>query len=286
MKRGVALTAIGLGLALGCSLGGVPAARGQEAAVEERLESLEQQLVGQRGQRLYDQACAPCHGVRGDGQGPGARGLDPKPRDFTQGLFKFRTTPSGAVPTDADLFRIVSEGVPGTSMPAWERLLSARQRHALVQYIKTFAVKDVDGRRIDLFEIRKAPPVAIPAGPPTATVETLAQGRKVYEKLECATCHGESGRGDGPSALEQKDDWGMPITPTDFGEGHFRGGGAVADIYLRITTGLNGTPMPAWEDLATQEERWSLAHYVRSLARPKNLWHYLFVDTGEFFPGR
>src|SRR5690606_38278454 len=70
------------------------------------------------GKPLYDLRCAPCHGIKGDGNGPAAELLDPRPRDFTSGIYKIRTT-SNKVPTDQDIFRIITEGMPGTSMPGW-----------------------------------------------------------------------------------------------------------------------------------------------------------------------
>lgn len=90
--------------------------------------------------RLYASACATCHGHAGRGDGRAARHLDgPAPRDFTTGVFKFRSTPAGIPPTDEDLFRAISRGVPGTWMPAWEGLLTRSQRWALVRYVKGFS---------------------------------------------------------------------------------------------------------------------------------------------------
>ncbi len=279
MTRGMVLTVIALGLVLGNSRGGAPAAWGQEPSVEERLELLEQQIVRQRPQRLYRRACAPCHGVRGDGQGPGARALNPKPRDFTQAWWKFRTTPSGVMPTDADLFRTISEGVPGTTMPAWKRLLSVRQRWAQVQYIKTFAAESFAAAAEEPEE-----PLRLPPAPP-ATPASIARGKQLYEEAECWGCHGYSGRGDGPSAATLEDDRGRPIRPWDLTKGVYKSGQQPGDLLRTVLTGLAGTPMPSF-DVLTVEEGWDLVHYVRSLARPKNLWYYLFLDTGEFFPGR
>jgi len=54
--------------------------------------------------RVYEVNCAACHGVESDGNGPAARMFVTRPRDFRSGIFKFRSTPSGSLPTDEDLF--------------------------------------------------------------------------------------------------------------------------------------------------------------------------------------
>ena len=71
------------------------------------------------GKQLYDKYCAQCHGVNGDGKGHATPRVKPLPRDFTSGKYKFRTTPSGALPTDADLTKVIKDGLPYTSMPDW-----------------------------------------------------------------------------------------------------------------------------------------------------------------------
>ncbi|MFQ5680097.1 MAG: c-type cytochrome [Gemmatimonadota bacterium] len=186
--------------------------------------------------RLFDAACAPCHGRLGNGEGRGARLLGrPQPRDFTPGVFKFRSTPTGSLPTDQDIFRTISRGVPGTWMPAWEDLLTQKQRWALVRYIKGFS---------EYFaEEEPDPPVEIPPEPGySATLER--EGRFVYAALKCWQCHGPRGRGDGPSAGELEDDWGAKIRPYDFTRGRYKNGSTPSDLYRTLVTGLSGTPMP------------------------------------------
>ena len=190
------------------------------------------------GRGIYRSACAPCHGLRGDGQGPAARSINPKPRDFTAGVFKLRTTPSGALPTDSDLFRTISEGVPGTWMPAWEELLSENQRWAVLAYLKTL-VPDYQ------LEFAEEEPIDLPGGAqPGANAE---EGRFVYLALKCWDCHGMKGRGDGPAAGTLEDDLGRSISPYDFTRGDYKGGGRPTDLYRTLRTGLSGTPMPAYE---------------------------------------
>src|SRR5439155_1412914 len=89
------------------------------------------------GKTVYELKCMGCHGDKGDGKGAAAELLMPRPRDFTSGLYKIRTTANN-VPTDQDLFRILIDGMPGTSMPSWA-VLPDKDRWNLVAYIKAFA---------------------------------------------------------------------------------------------------------------------------------------------------
>src|SRR5213076_1039528 len=100
----------------------------------------------------------------------------------------------------------------------------------------------------------------------------LKTGRQFYDSIGCRKCHGDQGRGDGPSAPTLKDDADFPIFAADLHQNwRFRGGGTVEDIYRRLRTGLDGTPMPSFSDLIeqkflTDEQLWRLAQYVRSLS--------------------
>src|SRR5580698_9271059 len=82
-------------------------------------------LVGnaKQGKLLYQRYCIFCHGVDGDGAGDSAAYLDPKPRDFTKATFKCRSTPSGSLPLDADLYDTISRGIHASGMPSWKPLL-------------------------------------------------------------------------------------------------------------------------------------------------------------------
>jgi len=209
-----------------------------------------------RGKAVYEARCVGCHGVRGDGNGPAATFLFPRPRDFTVGVFKFRTTPSGSLPTDGDLFRTVTRGVRWTAMPTWHELPD-KDRLAVVAYIKTFSPR--------WREEKPEPPVTI-GPPPRATRELLARGKELFVRAKCWECHGHEGRGDGPSAPQLKDDFDLPIRPTDFTRGQFKGGSNVVDIYRTMTVGLDGTPMPSFADSMTDEERWAISYYVLSFS--------------------
>lgn len=205
------------------------------------------------GRRVYERECVMCHGALGDGEGPGHQIVNPAPRNFALGVFKFRSTPSGSPPTDADLLKIITHGIPGTAMPAFAELPEA-ERRALVGVVKALAGIKAPGKEI-----------AVPREP-KATAAVLARGRQVYERLECAECHGANGRGDGISSLTLKDDAKQRIWAADLARGTFKGGGTPRDLYLRIVTGIDGSPMPSYASKATPDELWALSHYVRSLA--------------------
>lgn len=216
-----------------------------------------------KGKELYIKSCAVCHGEAGDGKGESAPRLTPKPRDFTTGAYKIRRTPYGEIPTDEDLARAISDGLPGSSMLAWKDAFSRSQIDALVAYIKTFSKRFQSGPPSKVYSLegaRKADPASI------------ANGRKIYFEMQCNSCHGKEGRGDGPAASALRDDSGRPIRAANFHKGwNLRGGNKASDIFRTIMTGLNGTPMPSYADAfgATAEGRaraWDLANYLRSLS--------------------
>src|SRR5580765_9067388 len=151
-----------------------------------------------KGKQLYEVNCVQCHGVEGKGDGYGAPFLVPPPRDFTGGQFKFRTTAGGQLPTDDDLFRTVSRGANGTGMPPWKYLLNDEERWALVEYVKSFEPRFASAR------VLKAMPLPDPPG----RSRSIDRGREVYAKMQCSKCHGEDGRGVGPSSNAMVDSKG------------------------------------------------------------------------------
>lgn len=211
---------------------------------------------------LYDASCASCHGVDGRGSGPAAAALAPVPRDFSRGIYKFRSTASGSLPTDDDLYRAIANGLPGTSMAGWHGLLTETQIRGLAAYVKQFSPR---------FASESAVPIAA-AQPIPATPESLAKGRQAYESLACGACHGDASTGEGAITLTLQDDWGHPIHAATLTEPWtFRGGATPTDIYLRLKTGINGTPMPAFADTANDQDLWHVANYIASLGR-KPVW--------------
>jgi mono/diheme cytochrome c family protein len=208
-----------------------------------------------RGKTLYENNCAVCHGAEGKGDGTAEFVLFPKPRDFTTGVFKIRSTTTR--PTDDDLFGTITHGISGTAMPTWETLTEADRRD-LVAFIKTFAPQVADER--------VGPSIVVPT-PPARSPKLLALGKQYYNEAECTKCHGTSGKGDGPSAKKLKDDWGYPIVPYDFTiSGRMKRGSTLRDVYLTLTAGIGGTPMPSYAESLSEQERWGLAYYVLSLA--------------------
>ncbi|PYO87861.1 MAG: hypothetical protein DMD66_09250 [Gemmatimonadetes bacterium] len=217
------------------------------------------------GKHVYQKWCAGCHGDNGAGDGPAAKHMIPPPRDFTGAIYQIRSTPSGQLPTDADLLRSIDEGLFGTAMPGWKSRLSDRQRRDVLAYIKTFSSFFTD-------TTQRPQPIAFGSAPGGGGAEALKVGRQLYDSIGCRKCHGDQGRGDGPSAPTLKDDAGHPIFATNLHENwRFNGGGTVEDIYHRLRTGLDGTPMPSFSDLLenkflTDEQLWRVAQYVRSLS--------------------
>lgn len=225
--------------------------------------------------QLYQTYCMQCHGETGNGQGELAYVLYPKPRDFTRGIFKLRSTPSGSVPTDEDLARTIRTGMPGTAMPSFYFLGDDRV-NLLVSYVKQLSQDCSQGEPCKKHFETPPQPVEM-TEPLPASEELIAKGREVYTKVGCHTCHGEAGKGDGVSAAGLKDTWGYPIRVRDFTQGTYLGGGDPKDLYLRFTTGLDGTPMPSYGDTiqflgATRQEgrelTWGLVYFVKSLETP------------------
>ena len=196
--------------------------------------------ASERGKEVYENSCAHCHGVEGRGDGSAAENLLPKPRDFTRGLYKIRSTEAGQLPTDQDLFDIITEGMPGSSMPPWETALSADDRWEVVAYIKTF---------YDGFKEAEAPPKQINlSGKISYSEQSVELGKGLYTELGCVECHGNIGRGDGTSAPDLTDEWGFQTWPANLTQSwNYRGSGDTEDIFKRFIGGIAGSPMPAFE---------------------------------------
>lgn len=210
------------------------------------------------GATVYKHMCVYCHGDDGDGGGKATAYLYPWPRDFRQGVFKYRTTPFGSIPRDEDIYRVISRGVPGTAMPAWGGALSEDETWGVVEYIKKFSKR---------FE-REKPREAITIGTvPASTLASIASGEKVYQEMRCARCHGTDLQGDGPIAHELYDIWDHRVFVYELTDPNtYKFGFNKKNLFSTLTTGIDGTPMKSYGHL-TDEERWNLASYVESKIR-------------------
>ena len=218
-----------------------------------------------QGKVVFAQTCRWCHGAMGKGNGPAAFFIgaysSPRPRDFTgDESYKFRSTPSGELPTDEDLFRIITRGIPGY-MPSFAGL-SPVERWQVIAYIKSLNPE---------FEETPLPPlvVGMPRIPPSP--ESLRRGQEVYQTFECDACHGTDARGvmDLSFADELHDTRGLHIRPTDLtAPTSFKNGHSPREIAMSIVTGLDGTPMSAFAEAFadSSDDLWHLVNYIRSLS--------------------
>jgi mono/diheme cytochrome c family protein len=230
----------------------------------------------QLGRDVYATYCVGCHGEKGDGAGPAARFLDPKPRDFRLGKLKFANVPSGEPPRDEDYEHTIIHGLMGTAMPAFP-LITQQERTALVAYVRAFAVKKQGSGT--LLSIGRDPF----AKDPTKGIE---EGRKAYHVIgQCWSCHAayepwsEIDRlrvANGMPSSEMPTDlftpkakdseWGTPIRPPDFLTDRIKTGTSVETLAQVIGAGVGGTAMPTWAGVLEPKQIWGLAYYVRSLA--------------------
>ena len=217
-----------------------------------------------QGRMVYEKNCTFCHGRRGRGDGPWAEGVEDRPRNFRSGVFKFRSTPLGFLPTDDDLRRTVRTGISGTMMPAFKKL-SATDLDAVILYIKNLSTR---WNRPEL----KSRPLAVPAEPgwlkdATGRRGHVSDGAALYGKT-CSVCHGPLGKGDGPGSKGLRDVWGHEIVPADLSRGQFKSGPARSDLYRTIALGLDGTPMAGFKDALKPGQVWDLIAYIESLKKP------------------
>ena len=217
------------------------------------------------GRQLYFRYCWGCHGFRGNGTGenwlptgsfPDTPNLNTQPRNFVAATFKCRSTPTGTLPTDQDIYNSLVRGLTNSNMPSWVTLTN-QNRADLVAFVKTFSER---------WKTDKAGvPISVP--PETAvSVQSIQHGKELFTKLECWKCHGPEGLGDGPSASTLTDSNDEPIRPYNFAAGsRFKCGTTNQDLYKIFMTGLDGTPMPSFADVIKPEDAWDLVHYLRTL---------------------
>lgn len=208
----------------------------------------------------YRRYCLVCHGALGDGEGESAKWFEPplypKPRNFTLGVFECRSTPTGTLPTDEDLYDTIARGIDRSNMPPWNTF-TKQERADLVAWIKHYSPR---------WQTEKpGTPIQVPPEP-EVTAERVKAGQEVFGRVQCWKCHGVEGRGNGPSASTLQDDNGRPILPYNFADGgRFKCGTTDADLYKIFMTGLDGSPMPSFADNIKPDEAWDLVFYLRSL---------------------
>ncbi|MBI3464930.1 MAG: c-type cytochrome [Planctomycetes bacterium] len=253
---------------------------GDDKVPPERLEL---------GAAVYASRCVQCHGASGDGNGPAAAYLKPRPRDYRRGIFKFTSTPYGFKPTRADLIRTVRQGITGTSMPSFA-LLPDREIEAVVDYalalthrgelemvlatigeaegaVDTAMVPDFIAEFTGQWSEAEKAVVRPLTAMPEMTAETIAAGKQAFLTKGCAKCHGEDGRGRTQENVGV-DAWGHSTNAADLTSGMLHGGQRPLDVYRRIYSGINGTPMPSFNNALAQEPDtfWQLVHYVMHVA--------------------
>lgn len=217
------------------------------------------------GEAIYQKKCKWCHGKEGGADGPGAKFMIPPPRDFTLGMYKYKGSgPKSDLVRDEDLFNIITKGMPGTAMPAWEDVFSEKERWDLVAYVKALT---------DMFGKAANPPQIDFGKKISSSAESIEKGKKAFETAKCFECHGNGGKGDLQKKL--KEDSGIRVWPRNLTKPWtFRGGTTAEDIFSRVTAGIPNTPMPSFAADATssgklsEEDRWHVTNYVMSLADP------------------
>jgi mono/diheme cytochrome c family protein len=258
-----------------------------------------------QGREVYTRQCSGCHGTTGDGKGPAAVYLNPPPRDYRLGRFKFTSTPRGSKPQREDLARIIRHGAKGTSMPSF-RWMAQEDLEAVIDYVTLLSSRgEVEFRltRIASEQLGEEDNVESqlvaeqaqliaqswadadtrivrPLTPqPQYTQESIDAGAKAFVQLNCYKCHGRDGRGNKQFDVG-KDDWGRIAYAADLTTGMLHGGRRPIDIYRRIYSGINATPMPAFAqpdsgkgETETQrsETIWHLAHFITSVVEGKPL---------------
>ncbi|QDT32894.1 Cytochrome c6 [Thalassoglobus polymorphus] len=250
------------------------------------------------GQAVYQKRCVQCHGVSGDGNGPVASSMYPRPRDYRKGVYKFTSTPYGSKPVRSDLIRTVTNGVRGTSMPSF-KMLPPEEIEAVVDYVLALTHRgelelqiavladfeeEVDLELVEEESIpllkrlweRAAGSQVVPMSPqPVFTQEHIDRGREAFLTKGCSKCHGEDGRGQTPDNLagNLKDIWGNVTRAADLTGGMLRGGQRPIDVYRRIFSGINGTPMPGFGNAFKQEPEtmWDLTAYVLHVTNSRRM---------------
>ncbi len=308
-------------------------------AVTGIKDKIQSQRAKMTGEEIYQFRCAVCHGEKGAGDGPAANFLYPRPRDFTLGMFKYKSSPGELPPRDEDLFDTIKYGLNGTGMPGWKSMLNDEQIKSLIPVIKNLDISytwvveddedsdddeeyeddedtdedsdddadyeedddedanedsddDADYEEDDEDEEEDTGPKTFihiidiePTNRQKAYSEdSIAKGKIAFEKT-CKQCHGWTGRGNITSGKRLTDDWGYRLWPRNLtqpwtwrasnvpGNDEKSRSQTIRNIYIRLSIGIFGTPMPAHRstsedpDPVSLENRWHIANYVYSLRK-------------------
>jgi len=241
------------------------------------------------GAEVYRLRCAACHGVTGDGAGPAAAALHPKPRDYRLGIFKFTSTVNGQKPLREDLLRTVRRGARGTSMPGFA-LLPDKDLQAVVDYVMVLthrgelemlmAVEADSEGEVDpgntkanmqsllrIWAGAKQKVVYPTTAEPPYTWESIELGREAFAGVgsDCFKCHDKDGSARFTESVG-KDPWGHPARAADVTSGMFHGGAEPEDIYRRIYAGVAPMPAFAMKYADKPDMIWHLVHFVQYMS--------------------
>jgi mono/diheme cytochrome c family protein len=260
------------------------------------------------GSRLYRNHCLHCHGLEGNGRGPTGPWLNPHPRDYRQGVFKYTSSAQDLgerKPRRDDLLRVLRQGIEGTSMPSFG-ILAAEDLDALASYVVHLSLRgeseyfvmqtllqsgSVEGgigafmqTGLDVFIGRWADaqdkPITADPYPydnsEKAMLESAARGSKLFNtgQASCVSCHKNYGR----EAGYYFDAWGTVVRPRDLINGFNRGGGRPVDLYNRVWAGISGAGMASYanelrpndDDKAKKQDKiWDLVNFMQALHYPE-----------------
>ncbi len=233
------------------------------------------------GKSTYTEYCMPCHGVKGDGAGTSAKGLQVPPRNFTLGTYKFGKVVSGDLPNDQDFYDILKKGLHGTAMLPWD--LTEKQAFNVVQYIKTFAPQKWEGA-----DKKLGTPIVAGKDPygDAHKASAIARGKEVFHVVaQCWTCHRAYATHAEMSAMAQKingapmtefdpdmyhiklqpSDYDFATMPPEYTYDQVRSATTVEELYVRLSAGVGGTAMASWKGVLQDDEIWAVSHYVKYL---------------------
>lgn len=253
----------------------------------------------EHGARIYRQQCLHCHGLTGDGHGATSPWVNPHPRDYRQGRFKFTSSKQDEgrrKPRREDLIRTIHEGIDGSSMPTF-RMLTQPEIEALASYVVHLSIRGemefsilvasfkgeldggVQGGIGDYFKVigdnwvKAQSSMIVPEMIPPANIsdaqmtESVKNGQRLFTQqggAGCISCHTDFGR----QSAFKFDAWGTITRPVDLTQSVYRGGRRPIDLFWRIHSGINGSGMTAFGSQLSSKDIWDIVHFVQALPYP------------------